>query len=53
MKKFEHAVESVGMAYGHPWTNLNDERGTGRSKGEHSAWNLETKKTMEIHHTRN
>ena len=51
MKKFELAEESVGMAYGHLWTKLNNERGTGLSKGEHSAWTLDLKGDADTSHT--
>ena len=51
MKKFEHAGESVGMAYRHLWTKLNNERRTGRSKGEHSAWTLGLKGDADTPHT--
>ena len=39
------------MAYGHLWTKLNNESGTGRSKGEQSAWTLDLKDEADTPHT--
>ena len=39
------------MVYGHLWLKLSNERGTGRSKGEHSAWTLDFKGDADTPHT--
>ena len=39
------------MVYGHLWLKLSNERGTGRSKGEHSAWTFDLKGDVDTPHT--